>query len=79
MGMFIQIEIRDEDFMETVSARTLVDVCPVEIFNLMGVQVCVDREQEDECILCDQCIEISREKLGIVKLYDLRGEDDENR
>ena len=79
MGMFIQIEIKDEDFMETVSARTLVDICPVEIFNSMGVQVCVDREQEDECILCDRCIEISGDRLGIVKLYDLRGKDDDNR
>ena len=79
MGMFIDIDIRDKQFMKTSGARALVNACPVEIFNLIDSQVRVNKDQEDECILCGRCIEISGNKLGIVKRYDPGGKDDENR
>ena len=79
MGMFIDIDIKDRQFMKTPGARGLVDACPVEIFNLVDGQVRVNKDQEDECILCGRCIDIAGRKLDIVKRYDPGGKDDENR
>jgi ferredoxin-like protein FixX len=68
--MFIEIAVDDESFLAEPAARALVEACPVEIFEPGEGAVRVNREQEDECVLCARCLEIAGGKLRVVKLYE---------
>ncbi len=72
MGVFIQIEIRDEIPATTNTARQLLSVCPVEIFGLSGEdgRLVVRPEREDECTLCELCLEVAPAgSLAVRKIY----------
>jgi len=69
MGVFIQISL-DNPPLEPDVARRLVRVCPVDIFRLGGDTLVIDLEQEDECTLCELCLEVAPEgRLRILKTY----------
>ena len=73
MGMFIEVSVRDRDFLETTEAQKLVAACAVNIFEASRGRVAVNRDQEDECTLCGRCLEIGGDRLEIVKLYEKAG------
>tara|TARA_B100001146_G_C16043638_1_gene374711 strand:+ start:271 stop:516 length:246 start_codon:yes stop_codon:yes gene_type:complete len=58
MGMFIQIDI-DQTKLTPGQVETLTNICPVDIFLLDGNTIRTDSDQEDECILCELCLENS--------------------
>jgi len=58
MGMFIQIDI-DQTKLTSGQVETLTNICPVDIFFVDGDTILTDSEQEDECILCELCLENS--------------------
>ena len=68
--MFINIDI-DQTKLTTNQARNLTTICPVDIFVTDGNTVNTDSDQEDECILCELCLEISpADAVVINKLYN---------
>jgi NAD-dependent dihydropyrimidine dehydrogenase PreA subunit len=70
--MFIRVEIDDDAAADAELAKKLVEVCPVNIFaqDASG-KATVVAENEDECVLCDLCVEAApRGKVRIVKLYE---------
>ena len=58
MGMFIVIEI-DNSKLSQDHAGNLKTMCPVDIFLEQDGSLDVDQEQEDECILCELCIDLA--------------------
>lgn len=65
-SLFIQIELSDE--AEVVGA--LVTICPVNIFTLRGGRVAVRDERQDECTLCELCLQAAPTgSIHIHKLY----------
>lgn len=73
MGMFIKVEIGAEVASAADLGRKLVEVCPVDIFamNNDGSRVEVVGSNEDECVLCDLCIQAAPDGgVRIVKLYE---------
>ena len=68
--MFIRIDVDDEDFLAGPAARALVEACSVDIFEPRNAGVSINREQEDECILCGRCLEVAGDRLRVVKLYE---------
>jgi NAD-dependent dihydropyrimidine dehydrogenase PreA subunit len=66
MGVFIQIDV-DESRLTTEVAERLVSLCPVDIFALHGGQLMVQPEQEDECTLCELCLDVA--PAGVVTIH----------
>ena len=58
MGVFIQIEV-EQGRLTSEATQKLVDVCPVDIFALQNDQLAIQPAQEDECTLCELCLEIA--------------------
>jgi NAD-dependent dihydropyrimidine dehydrogenase PreA subunit len=72
MSMFVRVEIDGEAAADKELAKKLVEVCPVNIFDLdaSGTAVIVE-ENEDECVLCDLCVQAAPDgKVRIIKLYE---------
>jgi NAD-dependent dihydropyrimidine dehydrogenase PreA subunit len=69
MGIFIKIDL-EEDRLSSELRKQLVSVCPVDIFKMEGEGVAVRPEQEDECTLCELCLNVAPARaLTIRKLY----------
>ena len=70
--MFIRVEIEPEAAAARELAKKLVEVCPVNIFDLdADGKAVVVAENEDECVLCDLCVQAAPPgRVRIVKLYD---------
>ena len=71
-GMFIAVEVDDAVAKDAALAKKLVEVCPVNIFDVdaEGKAVVVE-ENEDECVLCDLCVQAAPQgKVRVVKLYE---------
>jgi dissimilatory sulfite reductase (desulfoviridin) alpha/beta subunit len=58
MGVFIKIEI-DNDRINPDQSIALVKICPVDIFTIDSNLLMVASDQEDECTLCERCLEIA--------------------
>jgi len=59
MGMFVKLDVKRQACLtHGDGCRECVQLCPVDIFALddQGLAVVV-AENEDECILCNQCVE----------------------
>ena len=72
MPMFVHLEIDEDAAADTELAKQLVEVCPVNIFaqDENGRAVVVE-ENEDECVLCDLCVQAAPEgKVRVIKLYE---------
>jgi len=72
MSMFIRVEVDPEAAADAELAKKLVEVCPVNIFDLdSDGKVVVVQENEDECVLCDLCVQAAPPgRVRIVKLYE---------
>jgi len=72
MSMFIRVEVDPEAAADAELAKKLVEVCPVNIFDLdADGKAVVVAENEDECVLCDLCVQAAPPGLvRIVKLYE---------
>ena len=71
MAMFISVEIEAKAAADRELAKKLVEVCPVNIFDLdADGKAVVVAENEDECVLCDLCVQAAPAgQVRIVKLY----------
>lgn len=73
-GLFIQVEV-DDKCTHSNGCRVCVDACPVDIFspNVSGAAVGVTGAAEDECILCNLCVDqCPQRSIQIIKLYEPR-------
>jgi NAD-dependent dihydropyrimidine dehydrogenase PreA subunit len=72
-GIFIDIEVSDEVRNDAEIAARLEEVCPVDIFDVREDDgtVAIVRENLDECVLCNLCVEAAPPGGVVVKkLYD---------
>ena len=71
-SMFIRVEVDPEAAAYSELAKKLVEVCPVNIFNVdADGKAVVVQENEDECVLCDLCVQAAPAgRVRIVKLYE---------
>ena len=70
-GTFIDVEVSGEIANDTELAAKLEEVCPVDIFGDDGGKVQIVRENLDECVLCNLCVEAAPPGGVVVKkLYD---------
>ena len=69
-GTFIEVEVSDEVTGDAELANKLEEVCPVDIFKAdPGVEIV--RENLDECVLCELCLDAAPPGTVVVKkLYD---------
>jgi NAD-dependent dihydropyrimidine dehydrogenase PreA subunit len=70
-GIFIDVEVSEEIRGDPEMAAKLEEVCPVDIYANDEGKVAVVRENLDECVLCNLCVEAAP-PAGVVvkKLYD---------
>jgi NAD-dependent dihydropyrimidine dehydrogenase PreA subunit len=70
--MFIRVEVDPAAAADRELAKKLVEVCPVNIFDLdADGKAVVVAENEDECVLCDLCVQAAPPgRVRIVKLYE---------
>ncbi|HEU4980181.1 MAG TPA: hypothetical protein VFT14_03120 [Solirubrobacterales bacterium] len=70
-GIFIDVEVSDEIRGDAEMAAKLEEVCPVDIYANEEGRVAVVRENLDECVLCNLCVEAAPPGGVVVKkLYD---------
>jgi NAD-dependent dihydropyrimidine dehydrogenase PreA subunit len=70
-GVFIEVEVSPDVASDAELARKLEEVCPVDIFAAGDAGVEIVRENLDECVLCELCLEASPPGTVVVKkLYD---------
>jgi NAD-dependent dihydropyrimidine dehydrogenase PreA subunit len=72
-GIFIDVEVSDDVANDPEIAATLEEVCPVDIFDVREEDgsVAIARENLDECVLCNLCVEAAPAGGVVVKkLYD---------
>jgi NAD-dependent dihydropyrimidine dehydrogenase PreA subunit len=71
-GMFIDVEVDPKVATDPALAKTLVEVCPVNIFKQSadGALEIVEANL-DECTLCDLCIKAAPAgTVRVIKLYE---------
>ena len=70
-GIFIDVEVSNEIRDDAELASKLEEVCPVDIYADDDGTVAVVRENLDECVLCNLCVEAAPPgALVVKKLYD---------
>lgn len=70
-GIFIDVELDDSVVEDPALARKLTEVCPVDIYADVDGRTTIVRENLDECVLCNLCVEAAPEgTVRIVKLYE---------
>jgi NAD-dependent dihydropyrimidine dehydrogenase PreA subunit len=70
-GIFIEVEVSDEVRDDPEMAAKLEEVCPVDIYADDDGKVAIVRENLDECVLCNLCVEAAPPGGVVVKkLYD---------
>jgi NAD-dependent dihydropyrimidine dehydrogenase PreA subunit len=70
-GIFIDVEVSDEIRDDAEMAAKLEEVCPVDIYANDDGKVRIVRENLDECVLCNLCVEAAPPGGVVVKkLYD---------
>jgi NAD-dependent dihydropyrimidine dehydrogenase PreA subunit len=70
-GVFIDVEVDDSVAGDSELAKRLEEACPVDIFDSQGGTVGVVRENLDECVLCELCLDAAPAgAVTVKKLYD---------
>jgi NAD-dependent dihydropyrimidine dehydrogenase PreA subunit len=70
-GIFIDVEVDDSVTGDAALAAKLAEVCPVDIFTAEDGRVGLVRENLDECVLCNLCVDAAPTgTIRIVKLYE---------
>ena len=78
MPMFVHLEIDADAAADRELAKQLVEVCPVNIFEQASDgSARVVEENEDECVLCDLCVQAATAGkpdgppgVRVIKLYE---------
>ena len=71
MSEFINIEIDMQKCVGINKCGQCVQVCPVNIFDKKGENPVIVEQNEDECILCELCLqECTPNAIVIHKLYE---------
>jgi ferredoxin len=58
MSEFIKVEIDPSKCLGVAGCGGCLRVCPVNIFDQKNDEVVIIEENEDECTLCDLCMEV---------------------
>jgi NAD-dependent dihydropyrimidine dehydrogenase PreA subunit len=70
-GIFIEIDVADEVAYDPALAAKLEEVCPVDIYANEDGKVALVRENLDECVLCNLCVDAApKGGVRIIKLYE---------
>ena len=70
-GIFIDVDIDDAVAGDADLAAKLAEVCPVDIFASVDGRAEVVRENLDECVLCELCLDaVPAGGVVVEKLYD---------
>jgi NAD-dependent dihydropyrimidine dehydrogenase PreA subunit len=70
MSIFIKANIDEELCRKGQPCAACVSVCPVSVFGAQAQHVAVLSENEDECILCDLCLDrCPTQAITINRLY----------
>jgi NAD-dependent dihydropyrimidine dehydrogenase PreA subunit len=70
-ALFIDVEVDESVASDPELAAKLEEVCPVDIFASVDGRVEIVRENLDECVLCELCINASPPgTVKVIKLYD---------
>jgi NAD-dependent dihydropyrimidine dehydrogenase PreA subunit len=70
-GIFIDVEVSNAIAGDAEVAAKLEEVCPVDIFANDDGRVAIVRQNLDECVLCNLCVEAAPPGGVVVKkLYD---------
>jgi NAD-dependent dihydropyrimidine dehydrogenase PreA subunit len=68
---FIEVDVDPSIAGDAELAAKLEEVCPVDIFAATDAGVEIVREQLDECVLCELCLDAAPDgAIAIRKLYD---------
>ena len=71
MSEFIKVEIDPRKCTGPEECGECLKVCPVNIFLEQAGGLAVDQENEDECILCDLCLNACAPGAVLIrKLYE---------
>jgi NAD-dependent dihydropyrimidine dehydrogenase PreA subunit len=71
MSEFIKIEILSDKCLGLEKSGHCVEVCPVDIFGDKDGELVIIEENEDECTLCDLCLQrCEPDAIVIHKLYE---------
>ncbi len=70
--LFVRVEVDPQIARQPDIAKKLVEVCPVNIFALDdGGALRIVEENEDECTLCELCLEAAPPgAVRVIKLYE---------
>lgn len=69
--MFIKVQITPGLISDQDLVKKLVEVCPVDIFTEYQGDLFIVEENQDECTLCNLCIEATPDgTVKIIKLYE---------
>ena len=71
MGIFIRVDVDQKKCLGPEKSGKCVRICPVNIFEAKDGRVAVREENEDECTLCNLCLDqCEASAISIKKLYD---------
>ena len=71
MSEFIQVSIAEDRCTGIAACGKCVQVCPVNIFGAEGDRPFIIGDNQDECTLCDLCLEeCTPDALVLRKLYE---------
>ncbi len=69
-ALFIAVEVDESVAADPALAAKLEEVCPVDIFRATDAGVEIVRENLDECVLCELCINAAPAgAVRVIKLY----------
>ncbi len=69
--MFLVLQVDRKRCRDGAACARCVDVCPVDVFRLEDGKLTIDAENEDECTLCELCLQACpQEALRLIKLYE---------
>jgi len=70
-ALFIDVEVDENVARDPELAAKLAEVCPVDIFRAGENGVEIVRENLDECVLCQLCMNVAPPgTVRVIKLYD---------
>ena len=73
MGMFVALVVDQIRCRERRDCHRCMEVCPVEVFRVMEGRLITDPENEDECTLCELCLQTCPQgAIRLVRLYEPR-------